>query len=133
MEEPIWIFFGIIMVILGLGIVGNVVLQNKQETYREDFYDMFAKLEVQCNFVCGNTEGNVLGIDVSIPSGTHLYTVNDKICGQLKEETTCIRCACELEEYDMNLNSSIAQKFGTHMYHCYFERMEETVEINCQG
>ena len=133
MEEAIWVFFSVISILIALGIIANVV-GNNDDAKMQKVSDAMAKLEVQCNFVCETTQNNLLSIDVNLLSGMVIYTNNDKICSKYDEDLKCVRCNCQLEDYELNLaNSTIAKKFKEHTYKCYFERFSESVGMNCQG
>lgn len=133
MEQPVWIFFSTLSVLIGLGIIAYVVYIDNNENSIQTVKDDLDKLQSQCDFVCGTTKGNYLGIDVEFPSDTKIYTSDEKICIEYKEMLRCRRCACNLEKYELNLNTSLAKELRQTKYTCYFEKLKEDIKMECKA
>lgn len=133
MEQPVYFFFGILSFLIALGIIVSLVSENEKENKLMNFDASLSKLQSQCNFVCQTNEGNNLGTNIKLPSKSKLYTNNNKICISLENELACKPCNCNLETYELNLNTSLSESFNELDYRCYFEKLKETVNINCKG
>ena len=133
MEQPVWLIFGVIAVLIALGIVVSIVNINHSAAKEYEVKDTLNKLMTQCNFVCGTTAGNLLSIKAKLPAETILYTNGNKICANYKENTNCVMCKCELEEYELDLNTTLARSMNVLKYDCFFERMKEGIKMECMG
>jgi hypothetical protein len=134
MEQTVWIYFGVITVILAFGIVGKLILDYKNEA-KDDLFDRSVEeLKGQCEFVCSSAPGTRIAQQVDLPSGMVLFTEGKRICGVYKKDTRCVMCSCELSSYTLNLNTSLALKtFQNHEYNCFFSREDLNVVMECQG
>lgn len=134
MEQAVWIYFGVVTVILGFGIVGKLIIEHKDQQ-KDDLFDRSLEaLQGQCNFVCDSPAYTKLSTEVELPSGLVLNSLGNKICGDYFGERRCVNCNCELRDYTLNLNTTIAlSTFETHNYRCYFERGEDDLRMDCQG
>lgn len=133
MEQPVWIFFGIISVLLALGIVGGLVYKHQNEVKYENFDSSLDKLVSQCNFVCQTNEGNMLGIDINLPTDSLFYTSKNKLCIRYEDKVSCKACNCDLSEYKLDLNTSLSKSFDNLNYRCYFEKLKSGVAVECRG
>lgn len=138
MEEAVYVFFGVIALILTFSIIVSLVSENKEEYKIQRFSTTVDVLKSQCDYVCSLPEGTLLGIDVEIPSGILLSSGQVEahtICATYKEESRCSQCDCAVGTYILNLTSQTAKKaFETHNYRCYFERVEHNnVKMECKG
>jgi hypothetical protein len=134
MEETIWLYFSILAVLIALSVIGTLVFKNATKMQHEHFISSLEELKAQCDFVCASAEDTSLPVSVTLPSGLYLYTNGEKICGTLEDSRRCQMCRCELQAYEMNLDTSFARSvFQSHDYVCYFKRLKDAVEIDCQG
>lgn len=137
MEQALWISIGVIAIIIGLGIVVNLVAESREDLKLQKSKASVDILKNQCDFVCDAQPGTVLSIDAELPSGIVLsagLSQGNKICASFKEELQCSFCNCPLMPYSLDLSSSLAKKtFSTHSYKCYFERLENAIKMECQG
>lgn len=134
MEEPIWLFFGIISIIITLGIIGHVSMVGLENRTESEFENSIIMLGEQCNFVCSASIGNILGVKVSLPSGSVINASDDIICGQYNDVFKCSRCSCEIDDYTIDLSGDgLAKKFRSHDYDCRFERDDDEVVMECIG
>lgn len=133
MEQPVWLFFGIIAILIALGIVARVVIIHQTEIRSEILSDSLSKLITECNFVCGTTEGNLLSIDVDFPADSYVYTKGNKICTNYDNSVRCARCNCALEESSLNLTTELAKRIKEHKYSCFFEKLKEGIKMDCRG
>ena len=133
MEQPVWLIYGVIAVLVGLGIVVSIVIANHNASKEYEVKDTLNKLATQCNFICGTTEGNLLSINVKLPAESILYTNGQKICVNYKGNTNCAMCKCELDEYELDLNTTLAKSINVLKYDCFFERFREGITMECRG
>jgi hypothetical protein len=134
MEQAVWLYFGIIAVIVGFGAIITIVSWNTESSYFQSFRDSIDKMGVQCNILCSLSPGNNLPIDCSLPSGMVLYTSGNKICGLYKGESKCSICNCEIRKYRLDLNTTLAKEaFDIHTYKCFFERTQNDTILECKG
>jgi hypothetical protein len=137
MEDTVWIFFGVLVFLFTIGIVTNLVLDSRV-TVQQDRLDVSVKiLQSQCNYVCNSPLDTLLSIDVELPSGVILrggVDDADKICLEWKEDLSCGLCNCNIERYELSLNTTLAKKsFDGHPYGCSFLRGENAISMACQG
>jgi hypothetical protein len=133
MEQPIWLFFGVIAVLIALGIIAHLVLVQGQDSKAASLENSMVKLRQQCDFVCGTTLNNRLSIRAEFPAGLYLHTQDNKICSGYKETVKCVACSCMIEPYQLALNTTLAQEIDSHSYNCFFERKQEGVSMECLG
>ncbi|MBW2990115.1 hypothetical protein KY348_00245 [Candidatus Woesearchaeota archaeon] len=83
MDQAVWAVFGIIAVLIGIGILLNVLGENKDESKYILFKQSLDSLKNQCDFVCNSPAETYLSIMVELPSGMRLYTDQNRICAHL--------------------------------------------------
>ena len=135
MEQAIWISIGVISLIIGLGILINLVAENREDIKLQKSQASVEILKNQCNFVCDSAPDTSLSVDVELPSGVVLssnFSQGNKICALFKDQYKCSFCNCPIVPYVLNLGSA-KKIFITHKYECYFERLENAVKMECQG
>lgn len=134
MEQPIWLFFGIVAVLIGLGIIIHVVYLDEEDSVMRNLKQSLDKLEGQCNFVCAAGEETYLSAKAQFPAKARIFTHDRNICGELGDGLNyCVQCNCELEDYELSLNTTLAEKFKVHYYDCFFEKMYPGVRMECLG
>lgn len=134
MEETVWLYFSVLAIIIALGVVGTLFYRNSDKTQLQHMMRSIEELKSQCDYVCDSGVGTNLPIKVTLPAGLYLYTRQQKICGTFKDSNMCRVCDCTLQDYIMALNTTFAQRVTkTHEYNCYFKRLENGVQMDCQG
>ncbi len=143
MEQAVWVYFGVVTVILAFGIVGKLIIDYQHQQKERLLEPALQRLQGQCNFVCDSAIDTRLSADVELPSGVVITTVNSgvggKICGDYGVTRRCLVCNCLLEDslggdFSLNLNTTTAfQTFSTHVYSCWFTRLGDGARIECQG
>jgi hypothetical protein len=139
MEQAVWLAFGVIAFILGIGILAEIISSSGEESRVEDFKEAMDRLKQQCDFVCDANLDTYLSADVQLSSGLLLNTAGQRLCGNLNisgEATDkCVLCACPVSMKEpLNLQTDIARNsFKSHKYSCYFLRRENDVEMECKG
>ncbi len=134
MDEPIWIYFSIIAVIIAFGIMLSLFNQNKEHVKEQAFSDAFLTLKPHCDYMCDSTPESIRPIDVDFPSGIFIYTTDTRICGRYEGDVRCAMCKCDVAPYTLDLNTTQARDtFDIHTFKCYFERGEDEIKIDCQG
>lgn len=134
MEQVVWLYFGLISVILAIAIVGTLIINFKGENKVNAFDHALDKFKQQCDFICKTPPSTLQSISVDLPSGLYLFTEQDTICGVFDGEKRCVRCACALDTYSLPLNTTLAlQSFDIQTYRCSFMRGPTNVSMDCQG
>ena len=134
MEQVIWLYFGIISLVLALGIIGGFFINFKEDNKTTAFDNTLTTLKEHCEMMCNAPTGQRLSVTVEIPSGVYMYTENDKVCGIFNNEERCVKCPCKINPYKLELNTTIAMKsFEIQPYHCAMEKLEKNVTLECQG
>jgi hypothetical protein len=132
MEESVWIYFGIIMVIVAIGIIAGVYHTSQQESGQAVFLQSIEQMGAQARTVCDSPRETQLSLQLTVPAGATIFTTSDKICGAYKDASKCVPAACALEAKTvLNLTSSTGL-FSSRLYTCSFLR-QDLVSINCQG
>ena len=134
MEQVVWVYFGVITIVLAFGIVGNLIVKHKGAAKVELFDAALEKLDGQCDFVCDSGLNTRQSVDTELPSGIILYTRDERICGDYSGNRRCVNCNCPLQGYTLDLNTTVAlETFETHIYRCYFTRGKDDISMECQG
>ena len=134
MEESIWLYVGVIASIFALVVISNLVLLNQDQTKEQHAKNSVALLEQKCNFVCGSEKGTYLSEKVALPSGSVLIAEDHGICISYNEKTSCGRCDCQIEPYDLNLNTQAhIEAFTVSDFYCAFLKTETGVSVECKG
>jgi hypothetical protein len=134
MEEPIWLVFGIIMVLVSVGIIVQLVAYHNGKAAEDFVFDSLDKLLIQCNMVCSASEDTLLSISIDVPGNARLLSKGQSICAEFDEKRECVRCGCNLNDYVLDIsNSSLAKKIVKHKYYCFFEKHRTNVSMECKG
>lgn len=134
MEQVVWVYFGILAILVGLGVTTKLVMMHQEELKIQHIEYALDRLQIQCDFVCNSPEETLQSIEAILPSGLFLYATEKKICSTYKDKVSCVPCQCTMNPYSLALNSSFAQKtFGLHAYSCSFLRMKNGTQMACQG
>ncbi|MFH1511443.1 MAG: hypothetical protein ABIF10_07155 [Candidatus Woesearchaeota archaeon] len=134
MEQTIWILFGILAVIVGFALIFSLANHFSDSRIIDESKAAISKLQPQCDFVCRSPSGTRFSTTVSMPSGAIFFSDGEKICFSIGSARHCERCACTLEIYRLDLNSTLAKRtFSTHDYRCSFEKQDSVVVMDCQG
>lgn len=133
MEESVWAYFGIIAVIVMLGIIVTLFSTYKEDSSRESLFQGVEQLAIHADQVCDSPRDTMLSIDIPVPGGSSLYALGDRICAQTEEDVKCVATECVLEERTiLNLTSDAVRRLGSREYHCTV-RNNGTLDIICQG
>lgn len=142
MEETVWLAFGIIAVVVAIGIVINLLVTDKEEAKIDTFKKSLNRMEQFCKGICNAPPDSFDSIEVDFPSGLQLYTTDTKICGNFnttKDEEAlvnyCVVCnPCLVVSPGLDLDTEIHRKtFTFQEYTCFFNRTENDVQMECQG
>jgi hypothetical protein len=132
MDEPVWMYIGIISVIVALGIIMALFMRNTEHMKEQAFENAFMTLGPNCDNVCASPPETRKPVDVDLPSGAVFYTTGQKICGRLNSDARCATCKCNLTAYTLDLNTS-KETYDTHPFTCRMTRGEHDISIDCQG
>lgn len=134
MEESIWLYFGIILVLVALGIIVTVYKSSQDEGTQTALFQSIGNMGSQASIICKSPRDTMLSIKILVPAGSLIKTTSTKICGTFANETRCVPADCALEEQTiLNLTDpSLERLFTTRPYTCSFLK-QENVTIACQG
>ncbi len=142
MEETVWLAFGIIAVVIGVGIVISLLVTDKEEAKIDGFKQALDRMEKFCKGVCSSPADSFDSIEVELPSGLHIYSTDTKICGNFNTsndpdylENYCVVCnPCDVNSPGLDLDTEIAKEtFSFHEYTCFFNRTENDIQMECKG
>lgn len=129
MEQAVWFYVGIIAALIGIGLLVSVVLMGTNLNKEQLAQNSVRLLQMQCNNVCNNDVGTLLGVDVDIGSGTLVESTGNVICSHYNQRKECRECNCEVfapgfSDFELNLATPEAlELFDIHTYHCTFEKV----------
>lgn len=134
MEETVWMYFGILAVIIGIGVITTIFTQYKDEGGADTLFLGVQQLGKQAELVCNSPRDTKLSLEITVPAGTLLYTKSDKLCATLDEKIKCVPTTCVFAEQTLiNLTSDEArQLFSTRTYTCAAHN-NGTINFVCQG
>jgi len=78
MDEPVWIYFGVLVSIVSIGVVANLLLQFEEDSKDEQFFQGLEQLTKQVNLVCSYPQETQLSASIEVPVGfrkTNYYVV----------------------------------------------------------
>gem|GEM_PF-3552753 len=139
MDEPIWIFIGVVSAIIGLGIVAQTILRGNESGMEDQAKSAVALLAAQCEQVCKLPENTAIDVKIDVPKGMKLEVREGSICAIIKERNFCERCGCDhLQEPIVLDTTSASAFFSAHMYSCRYDRLdtgmsEKLVKVTCTG
>jgi hypothetical protein len=131
MEQPVWIIFGIISVLLALGIIMTVYSQYSLSIRSDVVSDSIQKIQAQCSFACSSTVGTKQPILVDFPYNSTIYATKELVCASYQETIDCARCPCQMSMKSLSLNTTLAQKIGVISYSCIMEKKQTGVFVSC--
>ncbi|HIH09867.1 MAG TPA: hypothetical protein HA254_04310 [Candidatus Diapherotrites archaeon] len=136
MEQPVWVYFGIIISLFALVIVSNVILDSQEQAKGLQVSNAVKKLGEMCSFVCRSEMDTLLTERIELPSGAALKAsrLTQSICAQYRGAASCVQCPCAPANYDLNLDTpEHLQAFSSASFECSFERLAAGVKIGCKG
>lgn len=134
MEQILWVYMAVIAVVVGLAIIFNLFGNYNESDRLDALASAVEKLTAQCDLVCKSADGTKISGSVRVPSGGIIETSGTRICGILAGERKCMRCDCVLNDFELDLNTTLARRtFRSHEYKCHFQKQLAAVEIDCQG
>jgi len=90
------VYFSVIAVLIALGIVTSMMVKNTESNQNENLVNSVYLMQSQCDYVCNSGTETNLPINVRLPSGSVIYTKDNKICGTLNDNMKCVICSCDL-------------------------------------
>ena len=135
MENAVWIIFGIIALFLGIGILMQIAASNSNSNKIKANENALGKFGQWCDYVCNSDTGTKLTKEIEISSGATVSGLGKSICIDFKDWHNCYQCACDVNAFQLNLNSEeIIQMYNTHVFRCSFEKAPKgVVSIECKG
>jgi hypothetical protein len=133
MEEPIWIYFGVIVIILTVVIITSVFISYEAENNEQLLFDGLSHLAAQADIVCKSPKDTMLSVPITLTAGSRIYAETDKICASYEGEVRC-RPSCTAEPgtvIDLTANET-KELFRSRTYTCSVLRGDSIV-FNCSG
>lgn len=132
MEETVWLYFGIISVLVAIGIIASVVMTYTNENTEQVFFDSITHLREQADVVCDAPRDTMLSISIVAPADAVLTADSNRICARLADDVRCVATKCELaDQVVLNLTNT-SDLFASHRYTCTVLHAER-LEISCAG
>ena len=135
-----WIFVGVVSVILAIGIVIKSSDMFTQENKVNEIIWAIEKMQVNLNFVCKSPAGTKIVTEVNLPAGAVMSGEDDRICITWQEEIRCRFIECEIlvdpiaGSIILDLDTDIAKaSFDVSSFGCAGIRKQDGIEIECQG
>lgn len=121
MEETIWMLFGVLGLIIALGIIGPL-LYNQTNSFNEESLSQDLKLlRNQANFLCTTEIGNSMTRDINLYYRSEIYSKEDKICIKKEDYIKCEIINCQIRDYSFDVSSNLAKEFNELSYNCELE------------
>lgn len=131
MEESIWMYFGIIVVIVTLGIIASLFSSYYQESRDDLLFQGLEQLGRQTDIVCSAPEGTMLSIPITVTRNSSLYALDDRLCATSTERTQCVPLRCDAIPSTL-VNLSGQDIVEEHEYLCTVQGAQ-ALNITCQG
>ncbi len=132
MEETIWMVFGVLGLLLALGIIGPLLVNYNSSLDEEKMKQQLKEFQNQASFLCTTEIGNALKNEIILFYNSTLYTNGDKVCIQKEDELICERISCRYRDYSFTLDSEFAKEFSKLTYQCDSEVVGRgLLSINC--
>lgn len=134
MEESVWLYIGVIAILLSVAIITSVFLSYEESNNEQLFFDGLQQLARQADILCKAPLQTQLSAPITIPAGGLLYAETDRLCAQYEGKIRCKPSSCVVNTATIvNLTSNETQTlFRSHQYTCTILR-DDTLVINCQG
>ncbi|MEC8220487.1 MAG: hypothetical protein VX028_00330 [Nanoarchaeota archaeon] len=134
MEETIWMIFGILAMLITLGIIGPLIY-NQSTSFSQEKIDFQVKqILKQANFLCNTGPGNSFTIPITMYYNTTLYTNEDRVCMSGNDKISCQISKCEFEPYNFTFSNDLAKRLNSLEYQCSMEVIYKgSISLNCEG
>lgn len=133
MEEIIWLTFGIVSVLVVLGVVVNVVSINTQDSIVRQSLLELDRLQSICNSVCDLPYGSSRSGSLTLHGGENLVTNNGSFCLKSSYLEHCRVCNCDFESKEvLNLSDLSNDLAITLVYRCSFTK-NNLINLSCFG
>ena len=140
MEQSVWVFIGVLSVIIAIGIVMKTSHVFTQEQKLGDMIWAIDKLETNFNFICKSPIGTRLTTEVNLPSGSVMKAEGDRLCITWESEVRCRLIDCEIlldpitDPIILDLDTDIARRsFDVWKFGCSGVKTQDGIEVECQG
>ena len=145
MEESLWLYFGVIAVLIGIVIVAQLVGFNVDREKRLALEGSINQMANFCDFICLSDLNQLLSQKVTLASGAKLYSTDlNGLCYRYEEKQNCRPCKCAIFDtpfdpqtkanFLLDLNTQqLKDLYATHEFSCLFFREREGVTLECTG
>jgi hypothetical protein len=136
MENIVWVIFGVLAFLLGIGMLVGLVDYNTADRKLSVSRNAVRELGQWCESVCGSDIESRLTKEISLAAGSESKAEKSNICMSLGSWRECSDCTCDVNSlFQLNLNKpEILQMYESHKFSCAFERQGGgVVSIDCKG
>lgn len=141
MEQVVWTYFGVVVVIIAFGIIASISLTGSEQMKESSIYSAIDLLKERANFVCHSEIGTSISQKIRLGGGVFLSVDNivgqesGKICIEYKDNIRCESINCPVpKKYDLNLDTpEIRELVHIREYNCLITRIQGGVEVECKG
>lgn len=141
MEQIVWVYVGVIAIIVALAAIGSTVVLGNEQMKEQQIYSAINLLKERANFVCNSEVGTLFSEKIILGSGVYLHTGNildqnkGRICIDFEKKTFCETINCEIPTfYDLNLDLPELREIAyTRQYVCFIERVIGGIKIGCKS
>lgn len=131
MEETVWLYFGIITVIVALAGITSIIMTYKDSSEKQQFFTGLQQLSGQAEQVCASPKDTMLSSPITIPAGGMLFAQEDRICGQFGDTIRCRPTRCAITSGTL-VNLTNETLFDSHEYLCTVLK-DGNLTITCAG
>ncbi|MFH0955249.1 MAG: hypothetical protein V1777_04040 [Candidatus Micrarchaeota archaeon] len=145
MEQTVWLYFGVIAVLIGLLAVTQLISFNTERDKQMTMESSLNQLANFCDFTCLSDVNQFLSQSVPLASGSSVYSTDlNALCYSYSQKQQCRQCKCPIwdsnsfpatrKNFRMDLTSeTIRSLYSTHTFSCSFLRQREGVTLACTG
>lgn len=130
MEDTVWVFVGVITMLIVLGILSGVIQNKYEDDIESTASSSLDRIIFHCDSVCNMPKGTYLSFSVDFVKGMLLTGEDNSVCVEQGDKKSCRKCACDVSAYKLNLTDA---PFTAHTYECFYMRNLNNVTINCTG
>ncbi len=135
MEQAVWVFFGVLAVLIALAIVANIFAENIDSEKTKLSSNALSSVAQYCDFVCNSETGTRISKEISFASGSKINASKNIICIEYKRWRKCAKCKCDVNNLSLDLDKpEIIEMYNWHVFKCVFEKIKgSVVSIECFG
>jgi hypothetical protein len=131
MEEMIWVYVGVIAIIIAFASIGSFLYKRGLEDSETVMVNTVTSLSRFCDKVCQMPQHTRQSVKVTFIKDSTMEMQNDIVLIQTPEKRHVLPCNCNITDIQtLNLTDA---PFNSHEYFCFFDRNQNGVSIECAG